>query len=157
VARGKQNLASMSVEALISLRENVGKVLSQKSEELRRQLQRLEIGGWSSSRGKVAKGGGRRGQKIPPKYRDPGNPSNVWAGRGAIPKWMAEKIKDGAKREDFLIGSRGAATRKKRSAKKARKRTKAKAKRKATLTRKKRQRSGAAITNNTAANEPRTE
>ena len=154
MARGKQNLASMSVEDLISLRENLGRVLREKSEELRKQIQRLEIGGLSSSRGKTRSASG---QKIPPKYRDPENPSNVWAGRGAIPRWMAEKIKDGAKREDFLIGSPGASTRKKRAKKKTQKFTKARARRTAAPSRKKRRQSGAATTNNAAANAARTE
>src|SRR5262245_36971315 len=135
MARGKQNIASMSVEDLISLRDNIGLVLRQKTHELREQLERIEIDGSGSSRGKSRQGGG---QKLPPKYRDPENRANVWAGRGAIPRWMAEKIKAGARREDFLIGSPGLATRKKRAGKKARKRTKAKAQRRAVPGRKKR-------------------
>jgi DNA-binding protein H-NS len=116
----------MSVEALISLRENVARALRERGEHLRQRLQRLEIEGRRSSGRKAATGTGRGG-KLPPKYRDTENPSNVWAGRGAIPTWMAEKIREGAKREDFLIGSSGTApARKKRSAKKTSKQAKAK-------------------------------
>ena len=150
MARGKQNITSMSVEDLISLRDNIRLVLRQKTDELREQLERLEIDGSGSSRGKARRG---VGQKLPPKYRDPENRSNVWAGRGAIPRWMAEKIKDGANREDFLIGSSGVATRKKRAGKKARKSAKVKAKRRAAPGRKKR----AATTKTAAAKEARTE
>ena len=82
MARGKQNITSMSVEDLISLRDNIRLVLRQKTDELREQLERLEIDGSGSSRGKARRG---VGQKLPPKYRDPENRSNVWAGRGAIP------------------------------------------------------------------------
>ena len=113
------SLASMSVEALLSLRDNVGRVLAERTGELRRQIQRL--GGGSSS--SLAS---RSGGKIAAKYRDPDNAQNTWAGRGAIPRWMAEKIDDGAKREDFLIGAPGASTRKKRSAKKTSRGAKAK-------------------------------
>src|SRR5262245_50271250 len=121
--RGRQGLASMSIEALISLRDNVGRVLKERSEELRRQLQQAEI-----ERPARKAAPGRRGGKIPPKYRDPDNPANVWAGRGAIPRWMAEKIKSGAKREDFLIGTGEAAPgRRKRTAKKTTKRARTKA------------------------------
>jgi DNA-binding protein H-NS len=150
--RGRQGLASMSIDALISLRDDVGRVLKERGEELRRRLQQVESDAWGSSARKAAPG--RRGGKIPPKYRDPDNPANVWAGRGAIPRWMAEKIKSGAKREDFLIGTGEAAPgRRKRTAKKttkraktassrapARARSRTKAKSKAVRTAKKRQR-----------------
>ena len=41
---------------------------------------------------------------VAPKYRDPKNPGNTWAGRGRMPRWMSAATKGGrAKREDFLI------------------------------------------------------
>ena len=42
--------------------------------------------------------------KVAPKYRNPQNPSETWAGRGQQPKWMATQIAGGKKLEDFLIG-----------------------------------------------------
>jgi DNA-binding protein H-NS len=108
------SLASMSVDALLSLRDNIGRVLAERTGELRRQLQRLGGGSRSSLAGTRSRSGG----KIAAKYRDPDNPQNTWAGRGAIPRWMAEKIDEGAKREDFLIGALGTSIRKQRSAKK---------------------------------------
>jgi DNA-binding protein H-NS len=116
------SLASMSVDALPSLRDNIGRVLAERTGELRRQLQRLGGGSRSSLAGTRSRSGG----KIAAKYRDPDNPQNTWAGRGAIPRWMAEKIDEGAKREDFLIGAPGASTRKRRSAKKTSRGAKAK-------------------------------
>ena len=41
--------------------------------------------------------------KVAPKYRNPQNPSETWAGRGQQPKWMATQIAGGKKIEDFLI------------------------------------------------------
>src|SRR5215831_1556275 len=41
-----------------------------------------------------------RGRRVAPKYSDG---VNYWAGRGAQPVWMREKIASGAKLEDFLI------------------------------------------------------
>ena len=110
------SLASMSVDALLSLRlrDNVGRVLAERTGELRRQIQRLGGGSSSSLAGTRSRSGG----KIAAKYRDPDNPQNTWAARGAIPRWMAEKIDEGAKREDFLIGALGTSIRKQRSAKK---------------------------------------
>jgi hypothetical protein len=137
------SLASMSVEALLSLRDNIGRVLAERTGELRRQLQRL--GGGSSSSLTRSRFGG----KIAAKYRDPDNAQNTWAGRGAIPRWMAEKIDDGAKREDFLIGAPAASTRKKRSAKKTSRGAKAKTStRKATSKRRRPRRSDITSTQN---------
>jgi DNA-binding protein H-NS len=121
MAKGPFNLASMGVEALIKLRDDVGTMLSQKTSELKKQLQRLEGGGFAERRGRgPAKGRSLlKGGKLPPKYRDSEDPSQVWAGRGARPRWMEERIKAGAKQEDFLIA--GAET-----AKMSRKKTTAK-------------------------------
>src|SRR6266545_7909426 len=109
----KQNLASMSVEALLKLRDDIAVTLSEKTSELKKQLARLTGGG--------AVGRGRRGRslkarKVAPKYRGPNG--ETWAGRGARPRWMQEAIKAGAKPDDFLI-TQGASGRKKPAAKKS--------------------------------------
>jgi DNA-binding protein H-NS len=122
--KASSNLGTMSVDALLELRDKIGAVLSQRGTELRRQLQRLDVVGGRLPGKANGKGGARNGGKLPPKYRDPDDRSNVWAGRGALPRWMEAKIKGGAKREDFLIAADGA-PRKKRAAKKARKPAKA--------------------------------
>ena len=44
-----------------------------------------------------------KGKKVAPKYRNPKNRSETWAGRGAMPRWMAAAVKAGKKRESFLI------------------------------------------------------
>src|SRR5215467_3754209 len=126
--RGRAKLTGMSIDALLTLRDNVTRMIGQKISELRTQLQRLELGGRSTSGAKRVMAGSRRGRKVPPKYRDPENRANVWAGRGAVPRWMREKIKAGAKREDFLIGGSETSPRKKRGKKSVRGATKRKAK-----------------------------
>jgi DNA-binding protein H-NS len=94
----KTNLASMSVDELLKLREDIGNVLSSKANELKNQLARLgnEIG--------PRMGGPRsslKGRKAAIKYRD--RSGNTWAGRGAHPVWLREKLKAGAKLEDFAV------------------------------------------------------
>ena len=42
---------------------------------------------------------------VSPKYRNPDNPKDTWSGRGRAPRWMEERLKSGAKREDFLISA----------------------------------------------------
>ena len=46
---------------------------------------------------------------VAPKYRNPENPTETWAGRGLKPRWLAAAIKGGKKQDDFLIP--GAVTR----------------------------------------------
>ena len=37
------------------------------------------------------------------KYRDPENAENTWTGKGRPPKWMQEKLDQGAIKDEFLI------------------------------------------------------
>src|SRR5215475_2471311 len=100
------NLASMSIDALLKLREDLAKVLSRKAVELKGQLRRLD----GDSGYKRGDGGSRlKGRKIAVKYRD--RSGNTWAGRGAQPVWLREQLKAGAKLEDFTV-SRSVASRK---------------------------------------------
>ena len=104
-------LASMSVEALLQLRDDIGSVLSRKAGQLQTQLAALGDGGWISSAKKAVgrpRGSKMKGRKVAPKYRNPKNRSETWAGRGAMPRWMAAEIKKGKKREDFAIGKTAA-------------------------------------------------
>jgi DNA-binding protein H-NS len=91
----KTNLASMSVDALLKLRDHIEKVLSRKATQLQDQLSRLG--------GKIAKKrrSSLKGRKAAIKYRD--KSGNRWAGRGAQPIWLREKLKAGAKLEDFAV------------------------------------------------------
>ena len=41
--------------------------------------------------------------KVAPKYRNPANASETWAGRGQPPRWLAAELKAGKKLEDYLI------------------------------------------------------
>ena len=92
------SLASMSVDALLKLRDDIGKELSQKAVQLEAQLSKL--GGDAGSR-RRGRGSAMKGRKVPVKYRD--KAGNTWAGRGAQPVWLREKLKAGAKLEDFAV------------------------------------------------------
>ena len=67
------------------------------------------------------RGGGNslKGRKVPIKYRD--RSGNTWAGRGAQPVWLREKLKAGAKLEDFAV-EKTAAVRKSSPTKRERRR-----------------------------------
>jgi DNA-binding protein H-NS len=111
----KGNLASMSIDALLQLRDDIGNVLGRKAMELRNQLSRLGTGAASARK---LRRSSLKGRKAPVKYRD--RSGNTWAGRGAQPVWLREKLKSGAKLEDFSV-HKGVASRK-ASPKKSRKR-----------------------------------
>jgi DNA-binding protein H-NS len=114
----KQNLSSMTVHALLKLRDDIGAVLSRKADELKTELK--AIGSDYADVGRIALYGKKSmaGRKVAIKYRD--KHGNKWAGRGAQPLWMTAAIKNGAKREDFLVVKPGRVTAKKRSVKKRR-------------------------------------
>jgi DNA-binding protein H-NS len=98
------SLNSMSVEELLKLRDDVGKVLSQKAVQLEQQLSML---GPEVSTGRRGRRSAMKGRKVPIKYRD--RSGNTWAGRGAQPRWLREKLKAGAKLEDFAVEKTAAA------------------------------------------------
>jgi DNA-binding protein H-NS len=90
------NLSSVSVDALLKLRDEVEKALSRRAKELQDQLSRLGHA--------PALRGGRsslKGRKVAVKFRD--GSGNTWAGRGAQPVWLRQKLKAGAKLEDFAV------------------------------------------------------
>jgi len=99
------NLKSMSVAKLSKLREQVNAVLNSKVAEERRavqeQLNRLDR---LAGTGMRVKGVGRgvRGP-VAPKYRNPDDPAETWAGRGLKPRWLQAALKSGKKLEDFSI------------------------------------------------------
>ena len=97
------SLVSMSVEQLLKLRDDVGRVLSDKAEQLKDQLTRL--GGEVTTR-RRGRGSAMKGRKVPVKYRD--KEGNTWAGRGAQPRWLREKLKAGAKLKDFAVATTAA-------------------------------------------------
>lgn len=119
-----QSLASMSVDALLKLRDDIGSMLSKKAGELQRQLASLTgtgtIGSGKRRGPRPGKVHSLKGRTVEAKYRSPDGIG--WAGRGATPRWMAEAIKGGAKKEDFLIAKGAAASSKKSASKKSRKR-----------------------------------
>jgi DNA-binding protein H-NS len=103
-------LKSMTVEKLMKLKEDVEAALATKiSEErhaLEAELSKLDrLGG----RGGKARRGVARGA-VAPKFRNPENPSETWAGRGLRPRWITAAIKGGKKLEDFAISASGPGT-----------------------------------------------
>jgi DNA-binding protein H-NS len=116
-------LKTMSIDKLLSFKSQIEATLASKITEQRRALE-LELSKLDrfqgAGRGKAAVGrGGARGA-VAPKYRNPENADETWAGRGLKPRWLTAAIKSGKKVEDFAIGG-AAASAKGNGAKKTRK------------------------------------
>ena len=100
------NLKSMSIDKLSKIRDEVAAALNSKVIEERRavqdQLSKLD---------RLAKGSRDKGVRgalrgaVAPKYRNPDNPEETWAGRGLKPRWLAAALKTGKKLEDFSIAA----------------------------------------------------
>jgi DNA-binding protein H-NS len=94
---------SMSIDELWHLHEEVTVELSQKiqSEKTRLEQRLRQLQGAD----KVASGSRTRRPypPVPPKYRNPKNPSETWSGRGKEPRWLRPQLRAGRRLDDFLI------------------------------------------------------
>jgi DNA-binding protein H-NS len=99
------NLKSMSVDRLVDLRRRVEAALGTKVAETRRTLE-SQLAKLGRSGNGFRRGGTGVGGKVAPKYRNPDNPSETWAGRGLQPRWLAAALKSGKKLEHFAIAAR---------------------------------------------------
>jgi DNA-binding protein H-NS len=117
-------LKAMSVARLQDLKTKVEAAISTKIGERRRELesQLSKLAGYTGGerRGRPAGRGGLRGA-VAPKYRNPENPAETWAGRGLRPRWLVAALKGGKKIEDFAIGGavKGSAVKKARKKRRA--------------------------------------
>jgi DNA-binding protein H-NS len=96
----KSSYASMSVDALFKLRDEITEVLSSRAGELKRQLAALT---GTKQRGRPV-GKKRKMGKVAPQFRSKKDPNQVWSGRGATPRWMKAEMKGTKlKKESFRI------------------------------------------------------
>ena len=96
-------LKNMDVNALLELRGEVDRRLTERERDLQRQIGLLGKGVRQVGRpvARAGRGSSLRGVKVPPKYRGP--EGETWAGRGATPKWLTALLKQGHSIEDFAI------------------------------------------------------
>lgn len=107
----KNELTSMSVDELWSLREEIDAILSARildqKRELEKQLAILRPGVESANsltelRPSKARKSQRRYPKVLPKYRNP-DTSETWSGRGKRPRWLAAAEAAGRSIDEFRI------------------------------------------------------
>jgi DNA-binding protein H-NS len=98
----------MSYAELTALRHRIDRLIAEKQDaarsEARKKMTNLAKEHGVSLDDMFGRGGKGKGKgSVAVKYRDPKNPGNTWAGRGRMPRWMAEATKAGKKKEDFLV------------------------------------------------------
>ena len=108
----KPSLTSMTIDALIALRDNADRIIRTRAKSerkaLEKQLSRLSgYVGIGAKPGRKSRGSSLKGRKVAPKYRNPANKSETWAGRGVRPRWLQAALKDGRKIEEFAIARPG--------------------------------------------------
>jgi DNA-binding protein H-NS len=112
------DLESMSVEKLTSLRELVALILARKisaeNARLDERLRQLDLGDVPHHVEEMSRAR-RPYPQVFPKYRNPAEPFETWAGRGKPPRWLTAQLRSGKQLDDFRIqasSDRGAALRK---------------------------------------------
>jgi len=98
-------LASMSVDTLLKMRDEIGEILSRRTDDLKRQLSALTgMGKARQVRRKSGKRKSLKGRKVAAQFRSKRDPKQTWSGRGATPRWMKAEMK-GTKltKENFRI------------------------------------------------------
>ena len=93
----RTELDRMSTDDLWSLHVEVSQLLQQRIQQEKLQLEeRLKL-----LRTPVS--GRRPYPPVPPKYRNPDEPSETWAGRGKQPRWLVAQLRLGKRVDDFKI------------------------------------------------------
>jgi DNA-binding protein H-NS len=98
----KANFASMTVEELWEIYEEISKLLEAKmlaeKEMLERRLTSLHPASMDRPRAR------RHYAQVVPKFANPDDPNQVWSGRGKRPRWVTQKLASGLSLEDLSIG-----------------------------------------------------
>lgn len=97
---------TMSLEDLKRLKRELDKAIAnfddRRKAEARRDLEeKAREYGFSLS--ELAEVKTTKRGPVAPKYRNPGNPDQVWSGRGRQPTWFREAIEAGTEPADLMI------------------------------------------------------
>jgi len=100
-----KQLDRMTVDELWSLHEVISEVLTERlaAEKLALEKRLTQLRGQPHSTRHQNPVGRRPYPPVHPKFRNPDDPSETWAGRGRQPRWVAEQLSSGKKMEDFKI------------------------------------------------------
>jgi DNA-binding protein H-NS len=96
------DLRSMTVDELWLLHQQIASILVRKISDEKAQLDR-RLQQISPIYDQTNSSGRRSYPRVHPKYRNPGNPGETWAGRGKQPHWLTAQLKAGKQLDDFRI------------------------------------------------------
>jgi DNA-binding protein H-NS len=99
---------SMSIDELWTLHEKIAATLSRKlaaeKTRLEKRLHQLKQGVELFKGNNKNVGHARRPYpRVFPKFKNPAQPSETWAGRGKQPRWLTAQLRSGKKLDDFRI------------------------------------------------------
>jgi DNA-binding protein H-NS len=102
---------TMSLNELSILHDRVTEILTSKLNAEKRLLEKrlalLQPRDSGVSKAASARRARRYYPEVLPKYRNPANPSETWAGRGKQPRWLTAQLRSGKRIEHFLIDPTG--------------------------------------------------
>ncbi len=101
----RNNLQSMSSDELWALHQKIAATLAAKITATKEVLEdRLRL--LNQARGQAIEASSRRPYPaVPPRFRNPDDPSQTWAGRGKRPRWLTAQLRSGKRIDDFRIES----------------------------------------------------
>ena len=98
-------LKRMSADELWKLHVEISEALALKlaaeKEVLEERLKQLQAK--PSFERRIATSERRQYPPVFPKFRNPDDPSETWAGRGKQPRWLAKQLRSGKKIDEFKI------------------------------------------------------
>ena len=92
IVRAERRKDEIATEGVSRLRDRILKLIADEGFTFE------QVFGGKRGRGKA------RGSKVKPKYRNPADTSQTWAGRGKRPRWFNDALAAGKKEKDLLIG-----------------------------------------------------
>jgi DNA-binding protein H-NS len=103
----QSNLKSLSVDELWMLHETLAATLAEKLAAEKKVLEkRLRLLAKAHVEQTVSASGRRRPYPpVLPKFRNPDEPSETWAGRGKQPRWVRKQLRSGKRMDDLRIES----------------------------------------------------
>jgi len=101
----KSDIKSMSIDELWMFRERIAAALIAKMYTAKRVIEdRLgELDQKVPT--KIAKPARRPYPKVRPKFQNPDDPSEMWAGRGKQPRWISKQLRSGKRLDDLRIAA----------------------------------------------------
>ena len=103
----RSDFESMSADEMWTLHEEITAELAAKIHAEKKAIEnRLRLLGNSRIQQNVRKSGRRPYPIVLPKFRNPAEPSQTWAGRGKQPRWLTAELRSGKRIDDFRIKSR---------------------------------------------------